>query len=78
MSNEHNPVIRNLGNTTSKASAITAMCAHCMGCTATHLEPSFRIEIRNCTAKQCPLYHVRPYCEGLKGPNNVSEIDLVG
>lgn len=78
MTNKYNPIIASQDSPGSRALAIKAMCAHCMECTATHLEPSFRIEIRNCTAKQCPLYHVRPYCEGLKGPNNVSEIDLVG
>lgn len=53
----------------SRAAAIDAMCAHCMGCTAkeqgarnkdwTH--PGFRKEIRNCSAPHCPLFEFRPF-----------------
>ena len=67
---EMNPIKRYYAKPTRKT-AIFAMCAHCMGCTATeqgngqedHLEPCFRIEIRNCTAPGCPLFHFRPYQE---------------
>lgn len=45
----------------TRARAIKAMCAHCMGCTQEHLEPGFRDLIRGCTATGCPLYPFRPY-----------------
>ena len=56
-----NPVPENAGNRTSRALAIKAMCAHCVGCTPDHIEPGFREEIRNCSAPNCPLWHFRPY-----------------
>lgn len=56
-----NPYDRNLSNTNSFRKAIDAMCAHCMGCSKGHREPSFIEEVRNCTASQCPLWHFRPY-----------------
>lgn len=46
---------------TSKALAIEAMCAHCMGCTKHHLEPGFRKAVAECSAPHCPLHAVRPY-----------------
>lgn len=60
---QHNPVakIAGKGNTGSLRAHINAMCAHCMGCTAEHMERGFRAQIRACTAPACPLWPVRPY-----------------
>jgi hypothetical protein len=45
----------------TRGKAITAMCAHCMGCTRDYVEVGFRASIRNCTSTGCPLYMYRPY-----------------
>lgn len=58
---EYNPVVRNIGNSKSLRGALDAMCAHCMGCTADHIEPGFRESIRDCSAPACPLWQFRPY-----------------
>lgn len=58
---EHNPIVRNIGNSKSLRAAIDAQCAHCMGCTADHIEPGFRESIRDCSAPACPLFNFRPY-----------------
>ena len=60
MKAEMNPIKRAIRKPTP-LNAIKAMCAHCMGCTATHLEPGFRESVSACTAKGCPLYPFRPY-----------------
>lgn len=60
---DQNPVRRNVGNTTSRAAAIAAMCAHCHGCDAEKVERGFRDEVRSCTARDCPLWHFRPFKE---------------
>jgi len=60
MKPETNPIIR-AENRPTRGNAIKAMCAHCMGCTRTHLEPGFRTLIRDCTSKACPLYAFRPF-----------------
>lgn len=58
---ETNAVVKNIGNTTSRQKAISAMCFQCMGCTETHREPGVMDDIRHCTAKKCALYVFRPY-----------------
>ena len=58
---EHNPIVKLRENPKSKAAAIRAMCAQCMGCTDEGIEPAFRQAIRECTASHCALYAVRPY-----------------
>ena len=58
---EYNPIRKLADNPSSKAQAIKAMCAHCMGCTADSVEPGFRQSIFACTTTTCPLYSVRPY-----------------
>lgn len=55
-----NPMIRNLRNPT-RTNAIRAMCAHCMGCTATSIEEGFRANIRECASTGCPLHGWRPF-----------------
>lgn len=56
-----NPIAIARNRPESKAWAIKAMCAHCMGCTESRLEAGFRDLIRDCSAKDCPLYPHRPY-----------------
>jgi hypothetical protein len=58
---EHNYVAKAIGNTNSKALAIKAMCAHCMGCTESYREPGYRQAIGNCSSTKCPLYNFRPF-----------------
>ena len=57
---EFNPIVR-FRERPTHLNAIKAMCAHCMGCTETHLERGFRDSIRDCTAWACPLYGYRPF-----------------
>jgi hypothetical protein len=45
----------------TRAKAIKAMCAACMGCTRDDIEPGFRRLIRECTSVKCPLHQFRPY-----------------
>jgi hypothetical protein len=69
----NNPVKRYYVNesTSSRKAAIDAMCASCMGCSASEqgarfddwIEPGFRDQIRNCSAPHCPLHSFRPYQE---------------
>jgi hypothetical protein len=63
---EHNAVLKNVGNVSSRRLAIKAMCFHCMGCTEDHYEYGVKDDIRNCTSPMCPLWHFRPY--QTKGP----------
>ena len=55
-----NPIARNQSRPTY-LNAIKAMCAHCVGCTETHLERGFRESIRACSSPRCPIYRYRPY-----------------
>ena len=57
---EFNPIVR-FKERPTHLNAIKAMCAHCMGCTETHLERGFRDSIRDCTSKFCPLHRYRPH-----------------
>jgi len=57
---EHNPIIK-FSRAPTPGRAIKAMCASCMGCTENYIEPGFKQAIRDCSAKQCPLYSFRPY-----------------
>ena len=61
---ENNPYRKFMrGPKTSRAGAIKAMCAYCMGCTLEEINPGFRSDIRNCTSTYCPLHSMRPYQE---------------
>lgn len=60
---EYNPIIKLKKNPTSLRKSINAFCAQCMGCTEAAVEPGFRNEIRDCTAKHCALWNVRPHQE---------------
>lgn len=65
MHNESSEVITNpilkYAQKPTRAYAIKAMCAHCVGCTKDQTEPGFRSHIKECSSKDCPLYPFRPY-----------------
>ena len=56
-----NPIEQFQRNPHSRARAIKAKCAECVGCTADHLEKGFKESISSCTAYLCPLHKFRPY-----------------
>jgi len=56
-----NPILRNMGNPTSRKAAIDAKCAECFGCTRDHLEKAFKESISSCSSYSCPLHRFRPY-----------------
>lgn len=62
MKAEFNPIARAQNKPTRK-NAINAMCAHCMGCTETHLERGFKQLIGECGSHNCPLHPYRPYAK---------------
>ena len=45
----------------TRANAIRAKCAECVGCSREGTEPGFRATIRDCTSQRCPLWQFRPY-----------------
>ena len=51
-----NPIERAKQNPNSRVLAIKAFCYECMG-----FAKSWRNDVRDCTAKNCPLYRFRPY-----------------
>lgn len=58
---ESNPMVRFRDGKQTRSAAIKAMCAHCMGCTYTAIEPGFRASVRDCTSTGCPLHQFRPF-----------------
>lgn len=56
-----NPIDRLSCNPKSKALAIKAMCAHCVGCTQNSIERGYRRTIAECEVYHCPLHSFRPY-----------------
>ena len=56
-----NPIEQFQNNLSSRAFAIKAKCAECMGCTPNHLEKGFKDSISSCSSKTCPLHRFRPY-----------------
>lgn len=56
-----NPISRLETNPNSKAYAIRAKCAECVGCTPNHLEKGFKESISSCSSYSCPLHRFRPY-----------------
>lgn len=61
---ERNPVAAwEKSNKNSRALAVKAKCAECMGCNKDHREPGFAIEVKKCTTQSCPLWVFRPYQE---------------
>jgi len=60
MSNS-NPVQQFTNNPASRAYAVKAKCAECVGCTPDHLEKGFKESISSCSSESCPLHRFRPY-----------------
>ena len=58
---ENNPIRQFTANRSSRAAAIKAKCAECMGCTLDHMERGFRASISECSTYSCPLHSFRPF-----------------
>jgi hypothetical protein len=59
--NLRNPILKALKHPNSRAAAIAAKCADCVGCNLNHLEPGFRKSIAECEQDHCSLHQFRPY-----------------
>jgi hypothetical protein len=59
--NPRNPILKALKHPNSRAAAIAAKCADCVGCDLNHLERGFRRSIAECELVHCPLHSFRPY-----------------
>jgi hypothetical protein len=59
--NKSNPIEQFKQFPFSRAYAIKAKCAECVGCTSSHIEKGFRESISSCSSYSCPLYRFRPY-----------------
>jgi hypothetical protein len=59
--NKSNPIEQFKELPSSRAYAIKAKCAECVGCTSNHIEKGFRESISSCSCYSCPLYRFRPY-----------------
>jgi len=56
-----NPIRQLRNNPTSRAAAIKAKCAECVGCSLDHLEKGFRVSISECSSYSCQLHSLRPF-----------------
>jgi hypothetical protein len=57
----NNPLQQFYINSSSRAFAIKAKCAECVGCTPDHIEKGFKESISSCSSYSCPLHRFRPY-----------------
>ena len=57
----NNPLQQLYLNPSSRAYAIKAKCAECVGCTPDHIEKGFKESISSCSSYSCPLHRFRPY-----------------
>ena len=57
----NNPLQQFHINSSSRAYAVKAKCAECVGCTPNHLERGFKESISSCSSYSCPLHRFRPY-----------------
>jgi hypothetical protein len=66
--NPRNPILKALKHPNSRAAAIAAKCADCVGCNLNHLESGFRRSIAECELNHCPLHQFCPFTDkrGLK------------
>ncbi len=55
-----NPILK-FESKPTRAYAIKAMCAQCMGCTRENTEEGYRTLIKECKSSECPLFTFRPY-----------------
>ena len=58
---ENNPIRQFAANPNSRAAAMKAKCAECIGCTPDHMERGFRASISECSSYSCPLHSLRPF-----------------
>jgi len=70
---DFNPILQFQSRLSSRAYAVKAKCAECVGCTPSHLEKGFKESISSCSSYSCPLHRFRPYqreksLEGQKTP----------
>ena len=56
-----NPIEQFQTRPSSRAYAVRAKCAECVGCTPDHLEKGFKESISSCSSESCPLHGFRPY-----------------
>ena len=56
-----NPIEQFRANPSSRAYAVRAKCAECVGCTPDQLEKGFKESISSCSSESCPLHTFRPY-----------------
>ena len=56
-----NPILQFQSRPSSRAYAVKAKCAECVGCTQNHLERGFKESISSCSSYSCPLHRFRPY-----------------
>ena len=56
-----NPIQQFHTHPLSRAYAVKAKCAECVGCTPNHLEKGFKESISSCSSYSCPLHRFRPY-----------------
>ena len=61
MMKRSNPIEQFQSHPLSRAYAIRAKCAECVGCTPDHLEKGFKESISSCSSESCPLHRFRPY-----------------
>ena len=58
---DFNPILQFQSRPSSRAYAVKAKCAECVGCTPEHLEKGFKETISSCSSESCPLHRFRPY-----------------
>ena len=58
---DFNPILQFQSRPSSRAYAVKAKCAECVGCTPNHLEKGFKESISSCSPESCPLHRCRPY-----------------
>ena len=78
---DFNPILQFQSRPSSRAYAVKAKCAECVGCTPDHLEKGFKDSISSCSSESCPLHRFRPYqreksLEGQKLP--IQSLSMVG
>ena len=56
-----NPIEQFQSHPLSRAYAVKAKCAECVGCTPDQLEKGFKESISSCSSESCPLHRFRPY-----------------
>jgi hypothetical protein len=58
---DFNPILQFQSRPSSRAYAVKAKCAECVGCTPNQLERGFKAAISSCSSYSCPLHRFRPY-----------------